>query len=149
MVGVIECEIVRRAVRNVLAADSVINTDLAVGGRIYLDEAPERVVFPVITIALMSAVDLLTVDARHVWQDVDFLVKVTEQFTGVTINYGAKLVPIATRIHEVLDGLTMEVNNVHIVKVRRSSMPPQPPSLVGGARYAYVNQIFRTEAHPI
>lgn len=150
MAGVIEIEHVKRAIRTRLLADATLrNAPIALGGRIYLDLGPSGGLWPVVTISGMSATDLNTLSGVHVWQDVNVLVKVTEQFTGVEMNYTLKLLPIATRIHELLDGYSVVMEGVYVVKLRRISMPPQPPEVAGGIRYAHVNQIFMTEAAPV
>ena len=146
--GVLEVEQVVKAAYARLAADATLNTTLALGGRVYRDLAPEGVVFPVVTLAPMSAVDLNTLGGAHVWQDVQLLVKVTERFTGVVPNYSAKLIPLAQRMHLLLDGYTTTVDGVLVVQFRRVSAPPQPPEVQGGVRYVHLNQLFQTEAYP-
>lgn len=150
MVTAIEIETVKRAIRTRLLGDATLNNaPLALNKRIYLDLAPTGSVWPIVTISGMSAIDLMTQNRRHVWQEVNVLVKVTEQFTGVDMNYTLKLIPMAQRVMELLDGYSVVMEGIYVIKLARTNMPPQAPDVVSGVKYAHINQIFMTEAYPV
>lgn len=126
-------------------AGGVAHADNA-GDRIYRDVAPtDATTYPMVTVAWMADDPLLTVNGEYVWSDVLVLTKVTDRHTD---DY-TKTLRIAARIFERLQGYErVTVNGVYITKLRIEDRPPQPSDYIGGRRYLYSNQVWRTEAEP-
>lgn len=126
-------------------ADTVLNTDLGVGGRIYQQQAPPDTLYPLVTMTVFSSIDVTTLGGRHVWQDVRLLLKVI----GREVYY-APLVPIAERLAVLFDGYAVASQGVVVARLRRALSPPEPPETApGGQIYAFVNQLFRSEVWPL
>jgi hypothetical protein len=147
----LEAERVARLAFQRMRDDPTLNTTLGLGGRIHRDLAPEGTtatptVYPLVTFSVMSAVDLKTLEGRHVWQDVELLVKVIGEFRGQAVSYGG-LQPLADRIHALLEGYTVQGDGIRLVKLRRRSAPYQPPDVRAGVQHRFLNQLFATEAH--
>lgn len=124
--------------------DATLNTALGLGGRIARDLAKAGTAYPLATFSVMASVDLTTRTGVHVWSDVQLLWKVI----GKGASY-EPLVPLAERLAVLFDGYTVEAEGVLVVKLRRTSSPPQPPEVTRGVQFRYLNQLFETEVYPI
>lgn len=116
-----------------------------VAGRIYQDVAPnETPVFPMVTISLLAAPNLMTANREHVWQDVQFLTTVTDRSQAHT-----NAIAINNRLIARLDQYgDVTVSGVYIHKIRSVEAIPMPSDYKNSQRYIYRAIRWQTEAEP-
>ena len=116
-----------------------------VSGRIYQDVAPnETPVFPMVTISILAAPNLMTANREHVWQDVQILTSVTDRSQSY-----ANVITINNRLIARLDQYgDVTVSGVYIHKLRPVEVIPRPSEYVNGQRYQYRQIRWETEAEP-
>jgi hypothetical protein len=141
-----EADGVTDAVIAYLKADTVaggVNT--LVSGRIYQDVAPnETPVYPMVTVSVLAAPNLMTANREHVWQDVQILTTVTDRSQSY-----ASVIAINSRLIARLDQYgDVTVSGVYIHRLRPVEVIPRPSEYVNGQRYQYRQLRWETEAEP-